>query len=80
MAGAVGVVARRSLVALLALGPLVVALDWLGAAGKLAIFLLASAALIPLAWLIGEATENAAYTQAPASAAFSTPPSATLRS
>jgi Ca2+:H+ antiporter len=51
--------------ALLALGPLAVALDWLGAAGKLTIFLLAAAALIPLAWLIGEATDNAAYYTGP---------------
>jgi len=70
VAGAVGVVARRSLVALLALGPFVVAVDWLGAAGKLAIFLLASAALIPLAWLIGEATENAAYYTGPGIGGF----------
>jgi len=70
VAGAVGIVARRSLVALLALGPFVVALDWLGAAGKLAIFLLASAALIPLAWLIGEATENAAYYTGPGIGGF----------
>jgi Ca2+:H+ antiporter len=52
---------RRALLALLVLGPLVVALDWLGAASKLTIFLLAAGALIPLAWLIGEATDNAAY-------------------
>jgi Ca2+:H+ antiporter len=65
VAGAVGVVVRRSPLALLALGPLAVALDWLGAAGKLTIFLLAAAALIPLAWLIGEATDNAAYYTGP---------------
>jgi Ca2+:H+ antiporter len=65
VAGAAAVVARRSLPALLALGPLAVALDWLGAAGKLTIFLLAAAALIPLAWLIGEATDNAAYYTGP---------------
>jgi Ca2+:H+ antiporter len=57
----VGAVLRRSPLALLALGPCVVALDWLGAADKLTIFVLAAAALIPLAWLIGEATEQAAY-------------------
>lgn len=50
---------------LLALGPLVVALDWSGAAGKLTIFVLAAAALIPLAWLIGEATDSAAYYTGP---------------
>jgi len=63
-------VARRSLLSLLALGPLVVALDWLGAAGKLTIFVLAAAALIPLAWLIGEATDNAAYYTGPGIGGF----------
>ena len=66
----VGIVVRRSLVALLALGPLAVALDWLGAAGKLTIFLLAAAALIPLAWVIGEATDNAAYYTGPGIGGF----------
>ncbi|MDX6525749.1 MAG: Ca2+:H+ antiporter [Gaiellales bacterium] len=61
---------RASLLALLALGPLVVALDWLGAAGKLTIFLLAAAALVPLAWLIGEATDNAAYYTGPGIGGF----------
>jgi Ca2+:H+ antiporter len=58
-------VVRRVLVALLALGPVAVVLDRLGAAGKLTLFPLAALALIPLAWLIGEATEQAAnYTGA----------------
>jgi Ca2+:H+ antiporter len=58
-------VVRRILFALLALGPLVVVLDRLGAAGDLTLFPLAAAALIPLAWLIGEATDQAArYTGA----------------
>ncbi len=57
--------AQRSLLALLLLGPLVVVLDWLGAAGQLTIFVLAALALIPLAWLISEATENAAYHTGP---------------
>jgi Ca2+/H+ antiporter len=44
---------------------LAVALDRVGAAGNLVLFPLAAAALIPLAWLIGEATEQAArYTGA----------------
>ncbi len=51
---------RRILIALLALGPLVVALDRSGAADDLVVFPLAAAALVPLAWLIGEATEQAA--------------------
>ena len=52
--------ARRVLFALLILGPLVVALDRAGAVRNLVLFPLAAAALIPLAWLIGEATEHAA--------------------
>jgi Ca2+:H+ antiporter len=63
-------VGRRSLLLLLALGPLVVALDWLGAAGKLTVFVLAAAALVPLAWLIGEATDNAAYYTGPGIGGF----------
>lgn len=70
MAGVVGVVARRSLPGLLVLGPCVVALDWAGAAGKLTIFLLAAAALIPLAWVIGEATDHAAYYTGPGIGGF----------
>ena len=46
VAGVAGIVFRRSL---LALGPVAVALDWFGTAGKLTIFLLAAEALIPLA-------------------------------
>jgi Ca2+:H+ antiporter len=65
----VGIVGR-SLLALLALGPIAVVLDWLGAAGKLPIFLLSAAALIPLAWLIGEATDNAAYYTGPGVGGF----------
>jgi Ca2+:H+ antiporter len=64
------IVLRRSLLALLALGPVVVALDWSGTAGKLTIFLLAAAALIPLAWLIGEATDSAAYYTGPGIGGF----------
>lgn len=56
---------QRLLAASLALAPLVVVLDVLGAASSLVIFLLAAVALIPLAWLIGEATENAAYYTGP---------------
>jgi Ca2+:H+ antiporter len=61
---------RRSLLLLFALGPLVVALDLLGAVGKLTIFVLAAAALVPLAWLIGEATDNAAYYTGPGIGGF----------
>jgi Ca2+:H+ antiporter len=52
---------RRILYALLALGPVVVLVDRLTEVGELTLFALAAAALIPLAWLIGEATEHAAH-------------------
>ena len=52
---------RKILFALLALGPLVIALDVLTELGDVTLFVLAAAALIPLAWLIGEATEHAAH-------------------
>ncbi|MDX6513038.1 MAG: Ca2+:H+ antiporter, partial [Gaiellaceae bacterium] len=61
---------RRSMLALLALGPLVVVLDRLGAADKLTIFVLAAAALIPLAWVIGEATDNVAHYTGPGVGGF----------
>jgi Ca2+:H+ antiporter len=61
---------RRLLPVLLVLGPVVVALDWFGAADQLTIFLLAAAALVPLAWLIGEATDNAAYYTGPGVGGF----------
>jgi Ca2+:H+ antiporter len=49
--------------ALLLLGPLVVVLDRLDAAGDITLFVLAGTALIPISWLIGEATDNlASYT------------------
>jgi Ca2+:H+ antiporter len=63
-------VVRRVLVALLALGPLVVALDRTGAAGNLVLFPLAAVALVPLAWLIGEATEQAARYTGPGVGGF----------
>jgi Ca2+:H+ antiporter len=51
---------RKILFGLLVLGPLVVVFDRLGT-GETTLFVLAAAALIPLAWLIGEATEHAAH-------------------
>ena len=51
---------RKVLYALLALGPLVVVLDRAGV-GDTTLFLLSALALIPLAWLIGDATEQAAH-------------------
>jgi Ca2+:H+ antiporter len=53
-------VVRKTLYALLALGPLVIVVDRIGT-GDVTLFLLAALALIPLAWLIGEATEHAAH-------------------
>jgi Ca2+:H+ antiporter len=52
--------ARRLLWALLALAPVTIAVDYTTGAGKVPLFILSCAALIPLAWLIGEATEHAA--------------------
>ena len=51
---------RKALYILLALGPLVIALDRLDV-GDITLFVAAALALIPLAWLIGEATEHAAH-------------------
>ncbi len=51
---------RRLLVAGLALCPATLAWHWLGSPGPTTEFVLAAVALIPLAWLIGEATEHAA--------------------
>jgi len=61
---------RRILYALLALGPLVIALDRYSDLGDIALFVLAAAALIPLAWLIGEATEHAAHHTGPGIGGF----------
>jgi Ca2+:H+ antiporter len=51
---------RRILWALLALAPVTILVDLVTHADKVLLFLLSCAALIPLAWLIGEATEHAA--------------------
>ena len=51
---------RRVLLAGLAIAPLSMALHWLASIDATAEFVLAALALIPLAWLIGEATEHAA--------------------
>ncbi len=61
---------RKILFALLALGPLVIALDVLTELGDVTLFVLAAAALIPLAWLIGEATEHAAHHTGPGIGGF----------
>ena len=52
---------RRILTAALALGPIVILLHYATDIGEVAEFALAALALIPLAWLIGEATEHAAH-------------------
>jgi Ca2+:H+ antiporter len=54
-------VARRILAAALALGPLVILIHYTTDIGEEAEFALAALALIPLAWLIGEATEHASH-------------------
>ena len=52
--------ARRILWASLALAPATIVVDLVASVGEVALFVLSAAALIPLAWLIGEATEHAA--------------------
>ena len=61
---------RRILFAGLALGPVVVALNYLTDLGDTALFVLSAIALIPLAWLIGEATEHAAVHTGPGIGGF----------
>jgi Ca2+:H+ antiporter len=51
---------RKILYAGLALGPLAAILRWVVDAGDVPVFCVSALALIPLAWLIGEATEHAA--------------------
>jgi Ca2+:H+ antiporter len=63
-------VVRRILFALLALGPLVVVLDSFTEVGDITLFVAAALALIPLAWLIGEATEHAAHHTGPGIGGF----------
>jgi len=53
-------VARRLLWAALALAPLTVALDLATNPSKVVLFGLSAAALVPLAWLVGESTEHTA--------------------
>src|SRR4029077_1044680 len=52
--------ARKILFAGLALAPLAAVLRWAVDAGDVPVFLVSALALLPLAWLIGEATEQAA--------------------
>ncbi len=61
---------RKVLFSLLVLGPVAVLLERLTELDDLVIFVLAAAALIPLAWLIGEATEHAAHHTGPGIGGF----------
>ena len=65
-----GTIARGALVVALLLGPLAVVLDRRDIAGDLTVFVLAAAALIPLSWLIGEATDNLALHTGPGIGGF----------
>ena len=61
---------RQLLWGSLLLAPATIAVEKLTGAGDVALFVLAAAALIPLAWLIGEATEHAAEHTGPGIGGF----------
>ncbi len=61
---------RRILLAGLALGPIVIVVDHVTHLNDTALFVLSAAALVPLAWLIGEATEHAAEHTGPGIGGF----------
>jgi Ca2+:H+ antiporter len=61
---------RRILWALLALAPVTIVVNYVAHADKVTLFVLACGALIPLAWLIGEATEHAAEHTGPGIGGF----------
>jgi Ca2+:H+ antiporter len=63
-------VARKVLWASLALAPITFIVDFAFHAGDVALFILAAAALVPLAWVIGEATEHAAEHTGPGIGGF----------
>jgi len=63
-------VVRRILFASLALAPIVIALHYLADLSETVEFVLAAIALIPLAWIIGEATEHAAEHTGPGIGGF----------
>jgi len=63
-------VVRNLLWASLVLAPATIVVDKLTGAGDVALFVLAAASLIPLAWLIGEATEHAAEHTGPGIGGF----------
>jgi len=61
---------RRILIAGLALGPVVIVVDHVAHISHTALFVISAAALVPLAWLIGEATEHAAEHTGPGIGGF----------
>jgi len=63
-------VIRRILFATLAVAPLAIALHYLADLPETTEFVISAAALIPLAWLIGEATEHAAVHTGPGIGGF----------
>jgi Ca2+:H+ antiporter len=63
-------VVRRVLLACLALGPIVILLHYAADLDETVEFVIAALALIPLAWLIGEATEHAAEHTGPGIGGF----------
>jgi Ca2+:H+ antiporter len=63
-------VVRNLLWASLLLAPATIAVDKLTDAGEVTLFVLAAIALVPLAWLIGEATEHAAEHTGPGIGGF----------
>ena len=62
--------ARRILTALLGLAPVTIAIHFLVHPGSTVDFVLAALSLVPLAWLIGEATEHAAHHTGPGVGGF----------
>src|SRR4029450_11381024 len=68
--GKVGRGTLLTLIVLLLVGPVVVVLDRRDAVDDLSLFLLAGAVLIPLSWLIGEATDNLAHHTGPGIGGF----------
>ena len=61
---------RRILTALLGLAPLTIAIHFFVHPGSTVDFVLAALSLVPLAWLIGEATEHAAHHTGPGVGGF----------
>src|SRR2546428_4654534 len=62
--------ARKLVWASLALAPVAIVLRFVFDVGDVARFLISAAALVPLAWLIGEATEHAAEHTGPGIGGF----------